>query len=411
MKKSFKYKVITGLTLFALLPSCSNEEEVKELPEENIVSTISVECVDLLGAKAVRAETESGYPGDVDPIINNSFNENSILYISQMGSSETTNPNFTDYSEDATSYCYRYQYYENDEANWDYNYNFKTIRDANPIDWQVVKSLGSVGNSFSFFSFYFPVTNTVSFAVKDNQAGPDNDIYNTDNFSQSDIMGAYHSTPSLYSRMRFRLFHLMVYLKITLYVPDYQNIEYDGNYNYSGFDKDAFVGAYVLNASTGFNIEWRANRSSDTDPPLTQPTSAKSNISMYRHPSGDDEIFELDDLKQYYPTSKIDTDKVRAYNFSVLVPGQTFNGNFLCFVFKDTENHYRYYYFNSNQLVGATGDFALTQGTLQQLYLYLPRMTNETILIGANILPWSSGVTDMTVTKEDKETLDDNLTD
>lgn len=412
MNKTFKYKVIAALTPVLILSSCSTEEEEKLTLGDYIVSRVTAECVKPETADKTRDEEESGYPGDVEPIIidSDSFDTSSILYISQMGPSESTNPNFTYLGADAVPYCYRYQYYENDEADWDNEYNFKAVESTDPIDWGIVKALGSVGNSFSFYSFYFPGTNTVSFSVETDQRGSGEDVYDLGNFIKSDIMGAYHSTASLFSRLRFRLYHLMVYLKITLYVPDYESIDNDGTYNYSGFEKDALVGAYVLNASTGVNIEWRANRSSDIDAPLTQPNSTKGNITMYEH-ERNDEVLELTGLQQYYASATDDSDKVRAYNFSVLVPGQPFSGDFICFVLKDTENRYRYYNFNTGQVIGSTGELALNQGTLQQLYLYLPRKTNETILIGANILPWSQGVTDMTVSKENEDTIDEDVTD
>lgn len=167
-----------------------------------------------------------------------------------------------------------------------------------------------------------------------------------------------------------------------------------------------------MNANTRFSIEWRANRSSDTEPPLVQSDDkVKTNIHMYLHPNKDssddgqpiDNVITLENVKDFYPSYKgpDNKDNVRAYNFSVLFPSQTFGDRFLCFVLKDIEGNKRYYYFSPNsQLVGESGNYSLTQGTLQQLYLYLPRTTNETILVGAKILPWLGSQTDMTVNKE-----------
>lgn len=402
------FKVI--FTACFIFSSCTDEGEEGRYNSENIVTTISVECVQPgFASLTSRVDNEAQYPGDVSPIIIDSFNEQSRIYISQMGAS--VDPNFTDLDKNAASYCYIYQFFENEEAIWEYEYNFKTVEDRNPIDWIKVRSLGSVGNAFSFFSFYFPNNESADFSVKLDQTGDDPEGEDQTNFKVSDIMGAYHATSALYSRLRFRLYHLMVYIKVTLYVPVYESTVNNSDYNYSGFNENAIVGAYVLNAYPGIQIEWHANRSSDIDPPLTQPTGKKSNIAMYFH-KPDNEVYPLTGLQQYYPAGDKDTDQVRAYNFSVLIPGQSFDkDDFLCFVLRDTDGEYRYYYMNSNSLVGSTGELGLIQGTLQQIYLYVPRKTNETILIGANILPWSNGVTDMTVTKDKEDTLEEDFLD
>ena len=395
MRKIFNhiYNVLFLISTLTIV-SCVDHGDLE--PDDNgSVSQITVVCSD-----PIQSRSTTEYPGDVDPIIINSFTDDeSLLYISQLGASE--NPNFTNLTAEEGSLCYVYKYYENEESNWNKEYNFKVSEETgNVINWRRVRQLGSVGNAFSFYSFFFPVKNKVTFEVQADQT-------DEDDFMMSDIMGAYHATSALNSRLRFRLYHLMVYLKVTLYVPVYESEANDGSeYHYSGYDEGSLLGAFLLDANTEFNVEWRANRSSDTDAPLTNAYGNKHNIQMYQHPD-DDNIYTLENVKEYYPTyNGEDTDDVRAYNFSVLFPAQTFGNNFLCFVLKDHEGNNRYFYFSGNQVVGDSGNYNLTQGTLQQLYLYLPRKTNETILIGAKILPWSNGVTDMTVTKD--ETNDSN---
>ena len=111
---------------------------------------------------------------------------------------------------------------------------------------------------------------------------------------------------------------------------------------------------------------------------------------------------ELNHIKDFYDQADDDTDEVIAYNFSVLFPaGQEFSKDFLCMELEASGDITKYYYFSGDRVNYLTGNFDLTQGTLQQLYLYLPRKTNETILVKAKTLPWYESSTEMTVTKKE----------
>ena len=337
-------------------------------------------------------------------IIIDKFAAGDLLYFSQLVPSSS--PNFTNLENDAHP-LYVYRYNEKD-ANWSEGFNFEYTDNLKIFDWDTVASLGSVGNAFSLFAFYFPtnqqtMTNPAScFHVEADQQGTTEDMYDKSNFMKSDIMGAYHATSSLYTRLRFRLFHLMVYLKVTIYVPVYEDSDSNGTFSYSGFKEGALKDAFVMNACTDFTIEWQANRSSDTEAPLTQATGDKRNIKMYRHKADESQIIEDFNVEDYYTKEKLGMDKVRAYTFSVLFPSQQFSDNFLCFKLLAPNNEtMKYYYFSSSQIIDGADNsrYGLTQGTLQELHLYLPRLTNETVLVGANILPWFDANTDMTVTK------------
>lgn len=342
------------------------------------------------------------------PIIISEFQDGDLLYFSQMP--QGNNPNFDDYSESAPSYLYVYEYNQNDKATWGDGYNFKVKGNRLAFTWDAVLGVGPSGNAFKFFGFHFPVGQKPVWEVQKDQSGGVADPYSKNNFMMSDIMGGYHATSSIFTRMRFRLFHLMTYLMVTIYVPVYNGTaaDYD-NQSYSGFNEGALEGAYVMNAITNFSIEWAASKSSDSEAPLVQttPSSPKSNIKMYRH-----DIDETSVSTIYVPTYfggevdgiEDDQDKVRTYQFSVLFPAQDFSDNFLCFALTTPGGDKKYYYFSANQIVGAEGNsFGLTQGTLQQLYLYLPRKTNETVLVGAKILPWKDSETDMTVNKQSND--------
>ena len=397
--------ILIYIFAFAMLASCVRDGSEGTTVDERRQSSVYVSYEQPKTAPGIVIADDG--EDDSAPIIIDQFEAGDLLYFSQQTSSKA--PNFTDL-EDENHPLYVYRYNQKD-ANWSEGYNFEYTDDHKIFDWDTVASLGSVGNAFSLFAFYFPTNQNIeaklpdSFRVETNQQGTE-DIYDKSNFKKSDIMGAYHATSSLYTRLRFRLFHLMVYLKVTIYVPVYEDSESNDSFSYSGFKEGALQDAFVMNAYTDFTIEWQANRSSDTEAPLTQATGSKSNIKMYRHKSDESQIIEDFNVEEYYTKEKYGTDKVRAYTFSVLFPSQQFNDNFLCFKLLAPNNEtMKYYYFSSSQIIDGADNsrYGLTQGTLQELHLYLPRMTNETVLVGANILPWFNASTDMTVTKPQPE--------
>lgn len=395
--KNLKAVLFFALAWVILLSSCSegsgdNPEPI--MPDDR---TVGVAFHPRKFAPGLETDSQAD-------ILNEEFDENSILYFSQMGT--IVDPNFTDESEDASPYLYEYRYYPDSEASWEEGYNFKNILPRKAFDWEIVPELGSVGNAFSFYAMYFPVDNRI-------RQGVETDQTNIDNFKKSDIMGAYHASSALFTRLRFNLFHLMVYLKVTIYVPVYEDAVSGDNFQTSGFDADAVRAAYLMNAYTDYSVGWRVNRSSDTEAPYTTANTSnsapRSNIKMYLH-EVNDQVIEDFPVKEYYTETNLTTDNVREYTFSVIFPAQSFGDNFLCFGLENPVNkELRYFYFSGNQIkITDTGSdvnnaYSLTQGTLQKLYLYLPRNTNDAILVGANILPWKDSLTDMTVSKDKKD--------
>lgn len=399
--KKYILMAASGIMLLA----CGEEETV--LPSSSEVSSdIYAMSRKPRMADGIDDADESDPSG---PIYYDQFAPGSLLYFSQMP--QGGSPNFINETESANSYMYVYQYY-NTDATWEDGYNFRNYGERLEFDWERVLNIGPDGNAFKFFAFHFPVANTPVWSVKADQTGGETTPFDTSNFLESDIMGAFHSTSSIFTRMRFRLFHLMTYVKVTLYVPVFNGTSSDyENQEYSGFLPDALIGAYVINAYRDFNIDWSAAKSSDTEAPLVQiPANAtKGNIKMYRHDTDNTTISEIN-VTEYFD-GKVDgidgdTDEVRTYEFSVLFPAQNFGSdNFMCFALRTPGNDIKYYYFSGGQTIGADGSsYGLTQGTLQQLYLYVPRQTNKTILVGARVLPWNDAVTDMTVNKKQEET-------
>ena len=398
-----------------LMASCARSESLPHGgSNEEAVMAISADTGARMMAGTMQL-ADADTPDEDDMILTeNTFAEGSLLYVSQMGTTKA--PNFSDTQETGKTQRYIYEYEENPDASWDAEgtYNFyPQDKQKDPIYWDDIRSNGSVGNAFSLYAFHFPVDNEVRFNVETDQRI-------LDNLKKSDILGAYHATSALFTRLRFRLYHLMVYLRVTLYVPVLEaNADDDG---YSGFEKDALRNAVVLNAATNFDVEWRANRSSDTDAPLItldKNNAGTSMLFMYRHNPGEEpeETIDVKELyKDYYNDKNLELgddgiDRVRVYNFSVLFPGQTFGNsdtNFLQFQLNtpgwEEGGNVKNFYFAASQLTTGNTNFNFTQGTLQHLSLYLPRHGNETILVGADILPWTDASTDMTVTDQSKET-------
>lgn len=392
--------------LFLITLGCSEKESI---PGENPESGDQVSSISIYRQEMAKSSEEATnlpvIPGEAQNLIGyNEFAPGNLLYVSQLGTEK--DPNFLN---SPSSNFYIYEYQDNPKANWNEEYNFVPYNKA-AIKWSLIKDFGSVGNAFSLYAMSFPNSTAtdfnpanLKFEVQTDQTGNDNP-YDLENFYNSDILGAYHATSALFTRLRFNLFHLMVQLKITIYAPVFEDSTDDqGKYSYSGFKENAMVSGYLLNSQNQFSISWKANRSSDTEPPLTTGTGNKTNLKMYMHEPSDT-IITLTDLTQYFNNPTLPEDKVRPYNFNILFPEQTFNSNdnLLCFVLKgvanDEETNYKYYYFSPGQIV--SGTYALNQGTIQHLYLYIPRTTNQTILIGANILNWGTSFSDMTVTQE-----------
>ena len=393
--------------LFMITLGCSEKES---FPEETLETKDLVSSISIYRQGATKASDEvtelPEIPGEANNLIGyDKFSQGSLLYISQLGTEK--DPNFLN---SPSSNFYIYEYKENLEADWDNEYNFVPYNKA-AIKWSMIKDFGSVGNAFSLYALSFPGSTTfndntsqLNFEVQTDQTGGEEYPYDPTNFYNSDILGAYHATSALFTRLRFNLFHLMVQLKITVYAPVFEDFtDTQGKYSYSGFKENAMIAGYLLNSQNQFSISWRANRSSDTEPPLTIGAGNKTNMKMYMYEPTNEEM-TIEDIKQFFPSSTLPNDNVRAYNFNILFPAQTFNtnDNLLCFVLKgvanDDENNYKYYYFSANQIV--SGTYALNQGTIQHLYLYIPRTTNQTILVGAKILNWGNSYSDMTVTKE-----------
>ena len=208
---------------------------------------------------------------------------------------------------------YNYVYFNNQYANWESGFNFEAynpdnLTDAslnlNALNWETVRANGSVGNGFALYALYYhnkseyPDDRWARRSVALDQS-------TLDGLRSSDILGAYHSTSSLYSRVRFKLHHMMVYFKINLYVPVYgKTVKDDEEQNPSGYTRGSLKEAIMVDVVPGFTIDWSAGISSEGCPvisldPKIRPDGSENtdeefrcNISLYSHAHEGDEMID-----------------------------------------------------------------------------------------------------------------------
>lgn len=290
MAKLTKYCMLF-LACCAAAASCSKEPGGRIDPEARYLQQITVSMTTRAAAaddgSEPGSEPETPPPYDGEEIFDVDFNAGtSFLYVSQR--TRYMNP-FEEQNR-----TYKYVYFDSPGASWEEGFNFKAFeeegfdptRDENPnsLNWDYVGSQGSVGNGFALYAMYYPSqvdkTRTVSL-----------DQSTLTGLRNSDIMGAYHSTSALYSRVRFQLHHLMVYFKINLYVPVFEETwKTEGavreSQGYSGYTAASLTDAMVINACPRFTIDWAASISSEGSPAVNLPDEYLPylcDIRMYSH--------------------------------------------------------------------------------------------------------------------------------
>ena len=414
------------ITLFATIAlvlslfwSCDSESDPSE--QENMDKTPYVTGIGV--SLATRSSDDNGGEDDksfdLDELIPYSltFNENTILQISQQ--TRTINP-FQ--NEDVT---YDFAYIPGSEgASWDNeaSYNFTPYKMDDPLEWNKIAEGGSLNGGFALYCMYFPIENKLR--EKEGEYGATNyyvmaDQSTVENLKKSDILGAYHSTPTIFSRIRFRLFHLMTYVRIRLFVP-----VYDVEKN-TGYREGALQYATLNNVTPDFAIDWSAIRSSDTQGPAVSPLAGDGEIKMYQHPLAEGktehEIVEIkykDYLRDGYFDQGIDGDydKVRVYDFSVIIPNQRgtvgedgkesnfTSTDFLNFYLRTNSGAITRYYFNQAFSANTNESMLeMNEGIFQYLQLYVPRVGNQVVFVGAKVNPWNQMGTNMLLTPEEVE--------
>lgn len=408
--------MLTGVALWSC--RADYEPSAPDAGEGKYVDRIAV-------SMATRAEGDEGPSTggsgveafDLDTLIpyRLTFNDSTILQVSQK--TRNINPFQT---ADITYNFSHIPYSDDDAWNDDNSYNFAPEDQTEALEWNKIGAGGSWNGGFALYSMYFPVDNAIR--QKEGEAGTVlysvmQDQSTLENLKRSDILGAYHSTPTLFSRIRFRLFHLMTYVRIRLYVPVFDEVKN------TGYREGALQYATLDNVTPDFAIDWGAVRSPDTQGPAVSPLAGEDRIIMYQHPLPKGatqhpitEIKYKDYLRDGYFDQGIDGDydRVRIYDFSVIIPNQKgiigedgketnfTSTDFLNFYFRTNSGATTRYFFN--QSLGANSNessLEMNQGVFQYLQLYVPRVGNKVIFVGAKVNNWQHNSTEMLLLPDD----------
>ena len=424
-----KYGCLSFLAAMSLsMGSCSSEAESSfdGMDTTPYVGKVDISVASRAIAVADGDVNEPQVSFDLNELIPYSldFDESSIVQVSQA--TRTMHPFLTD--DNIYDFVYMK---ENNGATWDdaLSYNFEAYNQNDPLEWNKIQDTGDFDGGFALYCMYFPLENqlrnhiaddgVVHFSVMEDQS-------TIENLKKSDILGAYHHTPSIFSRIRFRLFHLMTYVRIRLYVP-----VYDTEKN-TGYREGALKFATIDNVTPDFAIEWNAVPSSDSQGPAISPLSGDGHITMYQHPlkNGQKEhpIVKLpykEFIPKIFPDQGIegDYDNVRVYDFSVIIPNQKgtidestgqenvfTKTDFLNFFLRTNSGATSRYYFNQSFIGSISQDnpdfqesamLNMNQGYFQYMELYLPRVGNQVIYLGAKVIPWVQVGSEMLLHRED----------
>ena len=403
---------------------------------------------------ARRAEGDDTMPEDPSSEdLDISFDENSYILISQMTRganpfTEITDPQF----KGQPYYVYKFmpETAGDGSINWEDGYNFQAIKlesQTDPTDialsWNYIRQNGAVGNGYAFYGLYFPADDTPPESVLDikYKVETDQSVENGKNVLKSDILGAYHSTAAPFSRLRFKFYHLNIYLRVNLYVPTYKetpkyvNGEQTGT-EFTGYNGNAVDHGYIVNAIPTFSINWRSNISTDNTLTVIRPTpqttdsgsdpeggegdgtsSGKTDITMYQHKTTGEDNIETIDVSKFLPADILaqqhlegNKDDVRCYTFTVIIPVQepgfttpTDAKGFMKFTLNapGTSGLKKNYYLQGTYGSGASNNnLQLNQGTRQELNLYIPRKGDDIVLIGAKVNQWKDVETEMPLTPD-----------
>lgn len=373
-KLSFKY-LILFFALGFIISSCTHDSEnLKDLPKEGSKPVAVVVNLANPPFTFYDLENDNSQNVELDPLDYYFHPGQSVLLISQRTQF------FDPFSEENTTETYKYTYYVNEEANWDYGYNFEPYGD-NALDWKLIAD-NQFNGSYAFGALYYPVENDMIWSVKSDQR-------DFKDFLSSDILGTYHSTSELKSRLRFRLFHLMACINLKLWVPDWSEE------NNTGFFDDAVKSVEFLNSITNFKLVF-GNKSSE-EPPTASTEDLKeylySDILMYHQDAGMPREVTQKELSQF--NTDLTSDNIREYHFQVLLPTQTLSSDSPLIRFTLSRNgEEKRYLFSSKNIKDR--NINIVQGSMTNLTVYIPRFEDDALLIKAEVLDWMQGNSEFT---------------
>lgn len=307
----------------------------------------------------------------------------SVILISQRGTSLSIN--FNDYDGDEPNKnLYKYVYYSNPSANWDSKlYNFQPYGDR-ALNWDYIGT-DRFNGEYSLGALYYPVEYKIYNSVEEDQS-----IY--ENILRSNILGAWHRTNTIKDRLRFRFYHLMEAIRVTLLIPDWDSTDN------SGFGADAVASAELLGVKKDFDIKW--NIESSEYPPTAQlsENSATCDITMYAE-SVDNEVEEMNIGELSSSLADVGVEKVRKATFVVLFPPQQpTSGEAMRFVLKTMGGQEKSYTWNPANIEGT---MTSEGGKVNNLFLYIPRKSLDAILIKAHIVDWQDAESEFRVFPDD----------
>lgn len=338
-------------------------------------------------------EFESTAEDASGPLYDYFIDGRSVVLLSQRGL--TLSIDFNDYTTDPTdpsilipnTNLYKYVYYTNPNANWESGFNFQPFEDY-ALDWDQIEEGGVFNEGYALGALYYPIDYRINDAVEIDQR-------EYDNILRSNVLGAWHVTNEIRSRLRFKFFHLMSAARVTLLIPEW-NPE-----NNTGFGENSADRAEMLSVRTEYDLRWPLNGTSEEPPtPLLKEDGQLNDIQMFLE-SVSNEV-ETINLKDIDPSKYTDeTERVRRATFTVIFPPQqpVKDGpamRFYLTTMGGTEKRYVWY---SDAIAQGTLDYR--RSSVTNLVLFIPRTDNDAILIKSHIEPWTEAESEFTVIPDD----------
>ena len=406
-------KYINASFLLSIVLLSAGCKDSADQPGEGKVSSLSLDRIYL----SVASDEERATPGtdsdfDENGVLITKFDDVSTLFISQ--GLYTRMPFY------AKEYIYPFKYMGDEadaSASWEEGYNFIASDPNKLLKWENIKETGTYNGGYALYALYYPTIDLEDWGKEDvlNFIVP-RDQRVLEALKKADILGAYHNT-DLFTRLRFRLYHLMVYLKVNLYVPVYDTEKK------TGFTTNANPVLSIEGANDQFSISWALLRDSDGKPPVgSLPVEGDVDPFLaYAHPvEGDREVTKIN-YKEYTEIDQNisgDEDEVMLYEFSVIIPMQDTKflsekdsdeleivKNFLKVEIKSPGTGFlKTYYLNRNQTIpDPNSQLSMESGHLQVLNLYLPRKGSSLVMMGATVDPWDDLYSEFPLIEQEAE--------
>ncbi|MCH5224788.1 MAG: hypothetical protein J1D77_02270 [Muribaculaceae bacterium] len=459
MNKKILYTGLTALVL-TFLSGCIDREESPEMPERDLVA---LEGVSAMFADEDGLSPEEGQEGEgdieieiEDPANHKDLNEVALLlddmfhnepggrvdtlFFSQLVSGklvpfqgvspenfpENMNQDMRERFAEGYPNLYRYYYQNRYSAVWEDEpggYNFFPTDTLKKMNWDHIKFWGKNNTGYVLYALYYPYNNILPFDETGNvDFKVETDQTTKEALRKSNFIGAYHSSAKSGQRLKFKLFHLASYLKVTLYVPVYNPNDsiMEGNKKVpfrSGFPADALIKGVVRNVYNRYSVNWYGGRSSDSAPVTSVVTTTpRTDVTMYM-PTAEDypetnglppkvTVRVSDYIRDAEAQELPEYDECWKITLSALIPsgqdypigdnefpqGQIWTDlNFLRFYFRqnigDVPKVYVFTGNSSSGLIGS-GKLSIGQGELQHLSLYIPRYGAKAVLLNANVTDW-----------------------